>query len=68
MLETLLTSDFSQSEIKEALKKMGLSYSDEELDKLVEELKEKVREFKERELPKLEDFHTQTSQQLVVLI
>ncbi len=52
LLETLLTCDFSQSAIKEALRKMGLSYSDVELDGLVEELKEKVRELKERELPK----------------
>ncbi len=65
LLESLLTSEFSQSAIKEALKKMGLSYSDEELDNLVEGLKERVREFKERELPKealaliIDAYHTE---------
>ncbi|AEH50265.1 transposase mutator type [Pseudothermotoga thermarum DSM 5069] len=51
LLESMIASGFSESEIMSVLKRLGLPYSEKELERIKEGLKEELRWFKERELP-----------------
>ena len=52
LIVSLVANGYSQTEVMNTLKAMGLPYSEKELMKIREEIKERLEIFKSRELPK----------------
>lgn len=65
LLASLVVNGFSKASIARTLKELNLPYSQDELDKIEEEILERLQEFKTRELPKdvfslyIDGYHTQ---------
>ena len=69
MLYSLVVNGYSPAELRRTLSELGLPYTEEEMDKIIEDLRERLEDFKSRQLPSevfaliIDGYHTEVRHQ-----
>ncbi len=68
LLGALVVNGYSPSQLRRTLRQLGLPYTDEDLQQIIEDLKQKLQDFKSRQLPEevfaliIDGYHTEAKE------